>query len=415
MRGPLARAREKSSKMSSSFARNAIVLGLLSAVGPFAIDMYLPALPAIGNDLSADPGVVQLSVIAFFAAVGLCQVIYGPASDMLGRRRPLFVGMGLYTLAGIGCALAPTIETLIALRFVQGIGACAGMTIPRAVVRDLHTGPDAARLMSLIMLVFSVSPMLAPLTGSLVSELVGWRAIFWVLATFGVLGLTLAAVALRETRPVEARTNRNWGSVLRNYRRLLADRRFLGVTFTGGFGMAAFFSYITGASFLFIDHFGLSPTEFSVVFASNAVAFIGSAQFNARMGRLFGLDRVVLTAATVFACLTLTLLALTLLGGGNLFVLWGMLFVSFGSLGFVVPSSAVLAMDEHGSIAGTASSLLGTLQMLAAATVTIGVSIFADGSPLPMVAGIAISGVIVATLAWGTLPRWRDKIPVPAE
>ncbi len=399
----------------ASFARNAIVLGLLTAVGPFAIDMYLPALPQIGTELNADPGAVQLSVIALFGAVGLCQIIYGPASDIFGRRRPLFVGMVLYTIGGIGCALAPNIETLIAMRFLQGIGACAGMTIPRAVVRDLHTGPDAARLMSLIMLVFSVSPMLAPLSGSLVSEFIGWRAIFWVLATFGVLGLVLAVVALPETRPPEARTNRNWGTVVKNYGRLLVDRRFLGVTFTGGFGMAAFFSYLTGASYLFIDHFGLSPTEFSFVFASNAVAFIGSAQFNGRMGRRYGLDRVALTAVTVFACLTSLLLAITLLDGENLFVLWGMIFVSFGSLGFVVPTSAVLALDEHGPIAGTASSLLGTLQMLSGAVVTAGVSIFADGSPLPMVAGMAICGLMAATLAWGTLPNWRNKVPVPAE
>lgn len=399
----------------ASFARNAIVLGLLSAVGPFAIDMYLPALPQIGDDLNAEPGAVQLSVIAFFAAVGLCQVIYGPASDIFGRRRPLFVGMVLYTIGGIGCALAPNIGTLVAMRFLQGVGACAGMTIPRAVVRDLHTGPDAARLISLIMLVFSVSPMLAPLTGSLISEFVGWRAVFWVLSTFGVLGLVFGIVALPETRTAEARANRSWGAVFGSYRRLLADRRFLGVAFVGGFGMAAFFSYVTGASFLFIDHFGLSPTSFALVFASNAIAFIGCAQFNGVMGRRFGLDRVVLTAASVFACLTLVLLVLTAIGDAGLFVLWFMLFVSFGSLGFVVPTSVVLALDEHGPIAGTASSLVGTLQMLAGAAVTAGVSIFADGSPTPMVIGMAVCGVVAALLAWSTLPRWRDGIAVPAE
>ena len=399
----------------ASFARNAIVLGLLTAVGPFSIDMYLPALPQIGRDLMADPGAVQLSVISLFAAVGLCQVIYGPASDMFGRRRPLFVGMVLYTLGGIGCALAPNIGVLIAMRFLQGIGACAGMTIPRAVVRDLHTGPDAARLLSLVMLVFSVSPMLAPLSGSLVSELIGWRAIFWVLATLGVLGLVFAIVALPETRARDARSSRNWSTVFGNYGRLLTDRRFLGVTFVGGFGMAAFFSYLTGASFLFIDHFGLSPIQFSLIFASNAIAFIGSAQFNGWVGRRYGLDRVVLTAAPVFACLTLTLLALTLLGGENVFVLWGMILVSFGSLGFVIPTSVVLALDEHGAIAGTASSLLGTLQMLSGAVVTIGVSIFADGTPLPMVGGMAVCGVMAAGLAWSILPTWRDKVPVPAE
>jgi DHA1 family bicyclomycin/chloramphenicol resistance-like MFS transporter len=402
--------------MAATFARNAVVLGLLSAVGPFAIDMYLAALPAIGADLNADPGAVQLSVIALFAAVGLCQIVYGPLSDMFGRRRPLFVGMVLYTIGGIGCALAPNIETLIAMRFLQGVGACAGMTIPRAVVRDLHTGPDAARLMSLIMLVFSVSPMLAPLFGSVVSELVGWRAIFWVLAGFGVLGLVLAQTAMRETRPPEARIATNWGAVFSNYGRLLMDRRFVGVSLIGACGMSAFFSYLVGASFLFINHFGLSSIEFSIIFASNALAFIGSAQFNGWAARRFGFDRLVLTAVTAFACLTAILLVLTLIGGESLFLIWGMLFLSFGSLGFVVPSTAVLALEDHGPIAGMASSLLGTIQMLVGAAATVAVSFFADGSALPMIVGIAICGAAAATLAWSTLrPRLGPKVPMPAE
>ena len=154
--------------MNRSLARNAIVLGLLSAVGPFAIDMYLPALPSIAADLNASDAATQGSLIAFFLAVALCQIVYGPISDSFGRKAPLYFGMVLYSIGAIGCSLAPTIEWLIVARFVQGIGACAGMTIPRAIVRDLHTGPDAARLMSLIMLVFSVSPILAPLFGSVV-------------------------------------------------------------------------------------------------------------------------------------------------------------------------------------------------------------------------------------------------------
>jgi DHA1 family bicyclomycin/chloramphenicol resistance-like MFS transporter len=310
---------------------------------------------------------------------------------------------------------------LIAMRFLQGVGACAGMTIPRAIIRDLHTGPSAARLLSLVMLVFSVSPMLAPLLGSLVTEFAGWREIFWVLAGLGVLGLVLALTSLPETRPPEARISSNWGSAFANYGRLLADRRFLGVTLIGGFGMAAFFSYLTGASFLFIDHFGLSPIQFSAIFASNAFAFIGMAQLNGWAARRFGLSRVVLTGATAFACFTLVLLTLTLLGRENLLVLWAMLFISFGTLGLVVPTSAVLALDDHGPIAGTASALLGTMQMLTGALVTAIVSLFADGSPLPIVSGIAACGGMAALLAWLTLRPRSDRgrrgktVPAPAE
>jgi len=162
------------------FLRNAVVLGLLTAIGPFAIDMYLPALPSIGASLGTNDAAVQLSLMTFFIAMGVCQLVCGPLSDMFGRKPPLYFALLLFAAGGIGCGLAPNIETLIAFRFVQGIGACAGMVVPRAIVRDLHTGADAAKLMSLLMLVFSVSPILAPLTGSLIIRVADWRMVFWV-------------------------------------------------------------------------------------------------------------------------------------------------------------------------------------------------------------------------------------------
>ncbi len=166
--------------MQKNFLSKALVLGLVSAIGPFAIDMYLPALPSIGHELGASMGAVQASLMAFFAALAVGQVVYGTASDMLGRKLPMYVSLVLFGVASIGCALAPDIETLIFWRFIQGLGASAGMVIPRAIVRDLHTGVDAARLMSLLMLVFSVSPILAPLGGSLLIAWSGWRSVSWV-------------------------------------------------------------------------------------------------------------------------------------------------------------------------------------------------------------------------------------------
>ena len=172
--------------MTTSFARNAIVLGLLSAIGPFAIDMYLPALPAIAADLQASTAAKQMTLMIFFISFGVCQIFYGPVSDMIGRKPPLYFGIVVFALGGIGCGLAPSIEWLIFFRFVQGLGAASVMVIPRAIIRDLHTGADAARLMSLIMLVFSVSPILAPLTGSALIVPFGWRAVF--------VAVTIAAI-----------------------------------------------------------------------------------------------------------------------------------------------------------------------------------------------------------------------------
>src|SRR4051812_15632985 len=216
--------------MTRKFLRTAVVLGLLSAIGPFAIDMYLPALPSIGSDLGASTAAVQMSLLVFFLSMGFGQIVVGPISDMIGRKAPLYLGLLLFAIGGVGSALAPSIEWLIGFRFIQGLGACAGMVVPRAVVRDLHTGTEAARLMSLLMLVFSVSPILAPLTGSVIIATVGWRTVFWVVTGAAGLAAILLATSLEETRPARDRVDSSFGSALAGYRFLLRDRNFLGLT-----------------------------------------------------------------------------------------------------------------------------------------------------------------------------------------
>jgi DHA1 family bicyclomycin/chloramphenicol resistance-like MFS transporter len=187
--------------MLSPFARNALVLGLLSAIGPFAIDMYLPALPSIAGDLKASTAATQMTLMAFFMAFGVCQIVYGPLSDMIGRKPPLYFGLVVFGLGSVGCALAPSVEWLIAFRVLQGIGASAVMVIPRAIIRDLHTGVEAARLMALVMLVFSVAPILAPLTGSALIVPFGWRAVFVAVTIVSALTFLLVLTSLKETRP----------------------------------------------------------------------------------------------------------------------------------------------------------------------------------------------------------------------
>jgi len=401
--------------MDTNFTRNAVVLGLLSAVGPFAIDMYLPALPSITADLHASPAAVQATLLSFFAAVALCQVIYGPVSDSFGRKAPLYFGTGLYVVGSIACSFAPDIGWLIAARFVQGLGACAGMTIPRAVVRDLHTGHDAARLLSLIMLVFSVSPLLAPATGSLAVEFGTWRDVFWLIALLGVAGLALAFFMLRETRPASARIAFDATAILRNYLVLLSDRHFVGVALIGGFGISSFFAYIAGASFVYIDHFGLSPGQFSLVFSINAAAFIGATQLTGTFGRRYGLPRVVNAALTFFLVTMVVLAAVTVAGVDNIFVLAGGLFLGFGAMGLVIPSTAVLALEKYGATAGTASALLGTIQLVVGAVVIGIVGAFSNGRPLPMVIGMLGCGIAAFILGRMTLPhRPETFMPAPS-
>lgn len=396
--------------MTSSFLRAALILGLLSAIGPFAIDMYLPALPAIGQSLGASTSAVQGSLMAFFIALGVGQLIYGPVSDQIGRKPPLYFGLALFAVGSVGCALAPDIHTLVAMRFVQGLGACAGSVVPRAVVRDLYTGHQALRLMSMLMLVFSVSPILAPLAGSLLTEALGWRSAFWFMLGAGLLGLVLVATQLDETRPAAARAASNWGQALRGYATLLRDRHFLGLTFIGAFGIASFFAYLANSSFVLIEHYGLTPRQYSVVFASNAASFIGMSQLTAGMGKRFGLKPMVRVAAHGYAGVMALMLGLFLAGVNALPVLLVLLFVGYGFLGLIIPTSAILALEEHGPIAGTASALMGTLQFATGAVVMALTGLFVDGTALPMVAGIAGSSMVCWGLVRGTLGTSREIV-----
>lgn len=367
--------------------------------------MYLPALPDIGRSLAAPVGAVQWTLTAFFLSLGFGQLLYGPVSDMVGRKLPLYGGMALFLVASVGCALAGTIETLLAWRLLQGLGAAAGMAIPRAVVRDLFTGSDAARLMSLLMLVFSVSPILAPLAGSGVIAVAGWRGVFWAVALAALVGLVLVATQLKETRPAAQRVESSLGSALRGYGVLLRDRHYLGLVLIGGCAMGGFFVYLSSSPFVLIDHYGFTPTQYSLAFSFNAVAFIGAAQFNAALAERWGLARVVKGAASAAGTVMLLLLSYYLAGGDDWRVLVALYFLSSAFMGMVIPTTSVLALEAHGAIAGTASALLGTLQMLSGAVAMGVMGFFGSGKPLPMVAGMATGALLGVALTWLTLGR----------
>lgn len=393
--------------MTTSFFRTALILGLLSAIGPFAIDMYLPALPSIGAELGAENNVVQLSLLAFFISFALFQLVYGPLSDMWGRKAPLYLGIGLFSAASIGCALATDIETLIAFRFLQGIGGAAGMVIPRAIVRDMHTGVQAARLMSLLMLVFSISPILAPLTGSAIIEFYGWRGVFWAVMIASFIGLVLLSTQLQETRLKAHRAESNLGSALAAYGVLFKDRNFLTLTFIGGLGISSFLVYLANSPFVLIDHYGLTPTQYSLAFSINALSFFGVSQATGWFGERFGLVRVMRVAVTAFALIMATMAIVMVLGFNQLPVLAVFLFVGYGCLGLVIPTTAVLALDDHGAIAGTASSLMGTLHFVTAAVAMVVASLFFDGTAVPMATGIALCALGALLLTQVTIGRRR--------
>ncbi|WP_374213580.1 multidrug effflux MFS transporter [Jannaschia sp. LMIT008] len=380
-----------------SMTRSAIVLGLLVTAGPLAIDMYLPAMPTIADDLSTTTEGVQATLIAYFTVFGLAQMVYGPWSDAVGRRRPLMVGLGIFALGSLGSAVATEVGTLIAARAVQAAGAASLMVVPRAVIRDMHTGPQATRLMALIMLVISVSPMLAPLIGSGLIALGDWRLIFWALAAVAVADLALVTFALPETMarrvPVDLRAM--WAGA----RVLLTDRTFMALTFVGGFGMASFFVFLASAAFVYVEQFGLTPTGFSLAFAINALGFFAASQLAAPLGMRVGMARMVLVATLGFAAMAVLTFGAVLVFGASLPLVVGGLFLANAFLGLVVPSTMVMALDPHGEIAGLASSLGGTLQMVAGGAAVAASAPFFDGTATPMLAAIALCGVAASALA----------------
>lgn len=396
--------------MRNGLFRSALVLGLLSCIGPFSIDMYLPAMPQIARGLGADVAGVQTTISAYFLAFGIAQLVYGPWADQSGRKPPLYLGVAIYLVGTAGCYLAPSIGALIAWRFVQALGAAAVMVVPRAIIRDMHTGHEATRMMAAIMLVISVSPMLAPLAGSAVIAVADWRAIFGVLAIAGVISLLMIAFLLPETLRPEDRVLVSAGRLLSGARHLLADRVFMGLTFTGGFGMASFFVFLASASFVYTGQFGLTPTQFSLAFAANAIGFFSASQMAATLGQRFGARRVVLWATAGFAVFALLTLAAVAVGIGGLPLLIAGLFMGNACLGLVIPTTMVMALDPHGEIAGLASSLGGTLQMLAGGAVVMLSGPFFDGTAVPMVAAIAACALASLALALWVLLR-----PLPAE
>ncbi|WP_407496157.1 multidrug effflux MFS transporter [Pseudooceanicola sp. MF1-13] len=385
--------------------RLALILGLLSAVGPFAIDMYLPALPTIAADLGATEAAVQLTLTTYFLAFGVAQLVYGPMADAVGRKPPLLLGLAVFAVGSLGAVFAGSITGLAAWRFVQGLGGAALMVVPRAIIRDRYRGTEATKLMAMIMMVISVSPMLAPLAGSGVIAVAGWRAIFAVLLITAFGSMLLLTFGLGETLAPEARQRPRLRTMLSGSKRLLTDVPFMALTFVGGFGMASFFVFIASASFVYTGQFGLTPTGFSIAFAVNAVGFFGASQIAAPLGNRFGIGRVVRVGVTGFAVMTVALAIVALAGGASFPVIVAGLLIANAFLGVVIPTTMVLALEDHGDIAGLASSLGGTLQMLTGGLMITLVGPFFDGTATPMLLAIALCGVLAAGLCWAVLRK----------
>jgi MFS transporter, DHA1 family, multidrug resistance protein len=374
----------------STSGRLAGILGLLAAFGPLSIDMYLPAFLEIADDLGGGMKGVQLTLAAYFIGMALGQLLHGPLSDRLGRRPPLFAGLVVYTLASAACALATSMEALIALRLVQALAGCAGMVISRAVVRDVSEQLDPVRLMGRLMLVMGIAPILAPLLGGYVAVWFGWRAIFWFLALVGLTALLLCLVLLPESLPEERRRRVSLLEVLRAYLGLLGNGRFMGIALASGFAIAGMFAYIAGSPFVFITLNGVAPEHYGWLFGGAAAGFIAVSQVSARLAARLGRERLFDLTIGALAASGLALVALTALHGPFL-AQYAMIFLYVSLLGIALPVGTVISITPFPHMAGTASALLGTLQFGMGALAGAVLSLLHDETALPMSLTIALA------------------------
>jgi MFS transporter, DHA1 family, multidrug resistance protein len=386
-----------------------LILGGVGTTGPFATDMYLPAMPRMAAGLHASQQAVALTVTSFLVGLALGHLLAGPVSDSWGRRKPLLVGLAVFTLTALAGALTPSVELLIVVRFVQGLAGASGMVIANAVVTDYARGRQAARLLSRLAIVAGLAPIIAPLVGGALLHVMSWRGLFVVLTGIGAALTAAVALGLDESLPRASRSAAGLGPVVDAVRRLSRDPDFMGYAFTGALAFIAFFAYLTGSSFIYQDVFGVSATAFSVLFAVNAVGMLAGNELNHRLLARFTPRRLLGAGLMVDAVAGAAVLVVLAAGAHSVWALTVPLFVLVASLGIVFPDSTALALSLHPDVAGSASAYYGTLRLGLGALATSLVGVGGSVSGLMMGLVIAISSVAALPLFLVVARRTRDE------
>ena len=391
----------------------ALTLGAFVALGPLTIDMYLPALPTITADLDTTSATVQLTLTGTLVGLALGQLVLGPLSDRLGRRRPLLAGTALHVLASLLVLVAPNIAVLGVLRVLQGVGTAAGAVVALAIVRDLYSGRAAATLLSRLFLVIGAAPVLAPTLGGELLRYTSWRGVFAFLAAYGLVLVLAVGASLSETLPPERRVPSGVRVTGRNYLALLHDRVFVGLVAVAGLTMAGLFSYVSGSAFVYQQQFGLDEQQFGLLFGAGAFWLIAATQLNPLLLRRFQ-PQSILSAALgsgLLAAVALVVLAGTGTGGlvGVLVPVWAVLFAS----GLGLPNAPAIALTRHGEAAGTAAALLGAVQFGVGALVSplvglLGNDAFAMGSVIVGAFAAGLGVLVVVVRPW-QLPAWEAE------
>lgn len=391
--------------------RDVALIGMLSAFGAFSIDLYLPALPAIAADFKAGISDVQATMSAFLIGMAVGQLLFGPLSDRIGRRVPLLIGIGIYTLASVALTLVPTLQLLVAGRFVQALGACAGMVIGRAIVRDRFNTTESARLFSFTFLVVGVAPMLAPSAGALILQFSDWHMIFLVLAAFGLVAGLLAWRFIPESRTEETAQQAAGEHPMRSYAAALSHRRVLGYVIAGGLNGSAMFTYLATSPALFMDYYGQSAHNFGLIFTFNAIGLVLATQFNRAMLRRFPPGRVARGASVLALGFSLLLLLLALaVPHPPMWATIGMIFLILGSYGFVGANLSALALSEMPARAGVVSALIGSASFLFGALASLATAPLVTHGPATLAGALVVGlGGSIAALTWivGGEQQWQ--------
>ena len=363
-----------------------LILGTLSAIGPFSIDMYLPGFPSIAANLHTTVAQVALSLSSFFIGISVGQLLYGPLLDRFGRKNPLYFGLTLYVIASLGCATATSVEALIGLRFLQAIGGCVGMVAARAMVRDIFPVSENAKVFSLLMLVIAVSPLVAPTVGGYLAANVHWHYIFVILAGFGVFVLLGVHFVLPESRKADASVSLLPRSIMRTFFSVFRNPQFYTYVFTSSIASAGLYAYIAGSPGVFIEMYKVTEQQYGWIFAFAAMGLIGSSQLNSLMLRWYKSEQIIVVSLCCQSLISLVLFGGMVAGWWNLYAAVGGIFLFLCCQGFTFPNASALALAPFEKKAGSASALMGSIQMCIGATASAMVSVLSNRihTALPM-------------------------------
>jgi MFS transporter, DHA1 family, multidrug resistance protein len=371
-----------------------LILGSLTALAPFSIDMYLPGFPAIAKDLHTTAAKVSLSLSGFFIGISAGQLLYGPLLDRLGRKKPLYIGLAVYILASVGCALATSINGLIFLRFVQALGSCAATVASVAMVRDLFPVKDNAKVFSLLMLVVGASPMIAPTVGGYVTAAFGWQTVFLILTGMGAALLLATWLWLPNSYIPDTTLSLKPKPILLNFRNVLAEPQFYTYALTGAIAFSGLFAYVAGSPLIFMEVYKVSGEVYGWIFALLSVGFIGSSQLNTLFLRKFRSEQLVHVALFVLVSVSILFLTFALNDLLNLYSTISLIFLFLCCIGFVFPNSTALSLAPFSKNAGSASAIMGALQMGAGAAISVLISLFETPSVLPMITAMAAAALL---------------------